>query len=68
MEDWLYIALEYLPLGDLNAYLTATSTLSGYDARQVVSQIAKALSFMHRAGFAHRDLNPKAGTQYLFGI
>lgn len=53
----LYIALEFVPFGDLQQHISQ-KPLSEEETAVVVSQIAKALRCMHRLGFVHRDLKP----------
>ncbi|KAH8161060.1 hypothetical protein CIB48_g7180 [Xylaria polymorpha] len=54
------ICLEYLPLGDLQAFIAkrADSKLPEPEAQQIISQVLDGLVFMHAEGFAHRDLKP----------
>ncbi|KAI9773342.1 MAG: hypothetical protein M1840_007557 [Geoglossum simile] len=53
---YVFIAMEYFPLGDLQNYLS--SPLPEKDTQQVTHQVLEGLSFMHDNGFAHRDLKP----------
>ncbi|KAI0469097.1 kinase-like domain-containing protein [Xylaria cf. heliscus] len=54
------ICLEYLPLGDLQAFITKRPDprLPEPEVQQIVSQVLDGLVFMHAEGFAHRDLKP----------
>ncbi|KAH7632382.1 kinase-like domain-containing protein, partial [Sordaria sp. MPI-SDFR-AT-0083] len=58
-RDFVYVTMEFLKDGSLESYLGNTRVLPEPDCKQVVEQVLKALKIMHRAGFAHRDLNPK---------
>lgn len=58
-EDCLYIAMEYLPSGDLYKCLSDRSALSEQEAQDITFQILEAISFMHDNDFAHRDLKPQ---------
>ncbi|KAF2269337.1 kinase-like protein [Lojkania enalia] len=53
------IAMEYLPLGDLNKYLMESSSpLPEAETGQIVYQILSGISLMHENGYVHRDLKP----------
>ena len=51
-----YLAMEYLPRGDLKARMHQGFTAS--QALRFVEQIAMALQVVHTAGLLHRDLKP----------
>ncbi|KAH7171278.1 kinase-like domain-containing protein [Dactylonectria macrodidyma] len=52
----VFIAMEYIQHGDLQKYLVAIFPEA--EVKQIASQIAEGLFFMHDNGFAHRDLKP----------
>ena len=52
-----YIAMEYLPGGDLRAKII--EGLAPRQALRLLGQIAKALDAIHRRGIVHRDLKPQ---------
>ena len=56
--EHLFIAMEYLELGDLKCYMDSQPPLPEYEAREITSQILDGLSLMHENNFAHRDLKP----------
>ena len=56
----VFITMEYLPLGDLQNYLS--SPLPEEEAQQITSQVLEGLAFMHENGFAHRDLKPNVSS------
>lgn len=57
VNDKLCISMEYLPLGDLHHYMQRISgPLREPDVRAIIFQIVEGVRFMHREGFAHRDL------------
>ncbi|KAJ5366512.1 Tetratricopeptide-like helical [Penicillium brevicompactum] len=60
-SNQLFIAMEYLEIGDLATYLDRrppTSPLPENEAQQIAYQILHGLNMMHCHDFAHRDLKP----------
>ncbi|CAH0047719.1 unnamed protein product [Clonostachys solani] len=55
-QDYLYIAMEYLPHGDLSRYLK--NPLPEAETSLIILQVLEGLEFMHKNKFAHRDLKP----------
>ncbi|KAK3896808.1 kinase-like domain-containing protein [Staphylotrichum tortipilum] len=47
--------MEYLPQGDLGAYLRQEPPLPESEAGQIISQTLYGLAIMHREKYAHRD-------------
>ena len=56
--DHIYIAMEFMPNGDLQRYIDKGSLLVESEAVIITRQVATALQYMHTHGFAHRDLKP----------
>ncbi|OOQ87150.1 hypothetical protein PEBR_18436 [Penicillium brasilianum] len=54
----LFIAMEYLEMGDLFMYLCQKPSLPEAEAKDITYQILDGLNMMHENGFAHRDLKP----------
>lgn len=50
--------MEYLPLGDLQKYMDKPGLIDEADVREISFQVLEGLSYMHREGFAHRDIKP----------
>jgi calcium/calmodulin-dependent protein kinase I len=56
----VYLAMEYMPLGDLEQHATPSSgPLVEPEIRAISSQILEGLKIMHLESFVHRDLKPK---------
>jgi hypothetical protein len=55
----LCIALDYLPLGDLQTFVATHGPLAEQDSQQIIGQVLHGLDIMHEAGFAHRDVKPQ---------
>ena len=54
--ETLYIAMEYLPKGDLTKYIGLP--LRQGTVQTISKQILEGLKVMHQKGMAHRDLKP----------
>ena len=54
--DVVYLAMEYLPLGDLENYMK--DQLEEKSIKEITIQTLQGLAIMHAEGFAHRDLKP----------
>jgi len=54
--ETLYIAMEYLPEGDLTKH--TGSPLPQETVQTISKQILEGLKVMHQKGIAHRDLKP----------
>lgn len=55
-DELAYIAMEYLPCGDLRKRIAAG--ISVMDAIDIICQTASALGAIHSQGVVHRDLKP----------
>ena len=53
-----YVALEYVPGGDLAQYTTPGKLLSREDAIQIAFKSCGALDYAFRQGIVHRDIKP----------
>ena len=56
--DTLYMAMEYVPSGDLKKLLSGSGPLEPSRAVEIVSQVAAALDAAHAVGLMHRDVKP----------
>lgn len=57
-HGFVYIAMEFMPNGDLARHVAADSLLSLPRTLSIVAQIAEALSYVHVRGVVHRDIKP----------
>ncbi len=57
-EESGYIALEYVPGGDLSQYTTPGKLLAPEDAIQIAFKCCGALDYAFRQGIVHRDIKP----------
>jgi serine/threonine protein kinase len=57
-NDQTFIAMEYLPGGDLKHHLQAHGVLSQKEALRLLGQVAEALDYAHAKGVLHRDVKP----------
>jgi len=71
----MYLAMEYIRGGDLEACLLDLESLTTNglaipeeDVKEITSQILEGLNIMHAEGFAHRDLKPKVIYLYLYRL
>lgn len=55
-KQYLYIAMEYMPAGDLKTYMNRHKPLYERDTQEIISQVLTGLIFMHEGGHAHRDI------------
>ncbi|RSL51161.1 hypothetical protein CEP54_011573 [Fusarium duplospermum] len=58
-SDYLHIAMEYCPHGDLKNYLAHNGgKLPESEVKDIASQVLAGVVMMHRDGFANRDIKP----------
>ena len=54
----LFIAMRYVPGGDVRSLVRRDGPLSPRRAMEIISQVASALDAAHRRGLVHRDVKP----------
>jgi len=55
----MYIAMEYIPMGDMSASFADGYRWNESDTKVVIKQLLHGLAVMHREGITHRDLKPE---------
>ncbi|KKZ67461.1 hypothetical protein EMCG_06837 [[Emmonsia] crescens] len=55
---WIYIIMEYVPGGELSAYLNQCHHLAEEQVKTISRQILHALQYLHRRKITHRDIKP----------
>ena len=56
-DDYVYVAMEYFPLGDLQRYMDAP--IPETQVKIIMFQLLEGLKIMHQNSFTHRDLKPQ---------
>lgn len=54
-----YYVMEYLSLKSLDYYIKKQKRFAEPEISRILSQILKAIHYMHKKGICHRDLKPK---------
>ncbi|KAI8820183.1 kinase-like domain-containing protein, partial [Fimicolochytrium jonesii] len=57
--DHVYLAMEYVPGGDMRTLLNNSGVLREVHARFYVAEMIVAVAELHRLGYIHRDLKPE---------
>ena len=55
----MYIAMEYIPIGDMSQSFADSYQWNESDTGVVIKQLLHGLVVMHREGITHRDLKPE---------
>ena len=58
----VFLAMEYVPLGDLERNVAHSGKIPEIEARDITEQILLGLEIMHAESFAHRDLKPQVNS------
>ncbi|PUU77870.1 kinase-like domain-containing protein [Tuber borchii] len=62
---YMYIAMEYMPMGDMSQSFADGYRWNESDTRVVIKQLLHGLAIMHKEGITHRDLKPENIFLYL---
>ena len=57
-QGQVFIAMEYLPGGDLKCWIKEHGPLARPDLLRILGQVAAALDYAHGKGMLHRDVKP----------
>ncbi|PUU77879.1 kinase-like domain-containing protein [Tuber borchii] len=63
--EYMYIAMEYIPMGDMSQSFADGYGWNESDTRVVIKQLLNGLVVMHKEGITHRDLKPENIFLYL---
>ena len=58
----MYIAMEYMPMGDLSQSFADGYQWNEGNTKVVIKQLLHGLVVMHKEGITHRDLKPEVNT------
>ena len=61
-SDYVYIAMEYIPIGDMSKSFVNGYRWNESDTKVVIKQLLQGLAVMHQEGITHRDLKPEVCT------
>ncbi|KAL4885220.1 kinase-like domain-containing protein [Aspergillus karnatakaensis] len=57
-DRWIYIIMEYVPLGELSTYLRHYVRIDEVMVQTITRQILQALKYLHKRRITHRDIKP----------
>jgi len=57
-QEQFFIAMEYIPGGDLKHYLESHAPLAQKDILRLLEHVGEALDYAHAKGVLHRDVKP----------
>ena len=60
----MYIAMEYIPIGDMSKTFVNDYRWNESDTKVVIEQLLHGLAVMHKEGITHRDLKPEVCTPF----
>ncbi|PUU83243.1 kinase-like domain-containing protein [Tuber borchii] len=63
--DYVYIAMEYMPIGDISKTFVNDYRWNESDTQVVIEQLLHGLVVMHKAGITHYNLKPENVFLYL---
>ncbi|KAG0228495.1 hypothetical protein BGW42_002119 [Actinomortierella wolfii] len=56
---YVYLAMEFVPGGDVRTMLTARGVLTEQDSKIYIAEMMMAIDALHQQGYIHRDLKPE---------
>lgn len=62
--DFIFVAMEYIELGDLSQYLK--SPTPPLDAKEIARQVLSGLVILHERKVCHRDIKPQVWPPSVF--
>lgn len=57
-DRWIYIIMEYVPMGELSTYLSTQGKIKEDMVQTIARQILRALHYLHKRRITHRDIKP----------
>jgi len=54
----MYIAMEYIPIGDMSKTFVNDYRWNESDTKVAIEQVLRGLAVMHKGGIIHHDLKP----------
>lgn len=59
LQEYIYLAMEYVPHGDLGTYLKDNGSEAQIQAQSISKQLLTGIAALHKKQICHRDLKPQ---------